>query len=54
VKPVPFLIMAVIAAFLLSLALPWTSIAHLFQEDSSLALAVFVELRLPRALLALI
>ena len=53
-KPVPFLIMAVIAAFLLSLALPWTSIAHLFQEDSSLALAVFVELRLPRALLALI
>jgi len=54
VKPVPFLIMAVIAAFLLSLALPWSSIADLFQEDSSLALAVFVELRLPRALLALI
>jgi iron complex transport system permease protein len=45
---------AVIAAFLLSLALPWTSIAGLLQEDSSLALAVFVELRLPRALLALI
>ena len=50
----PFLIVAVIAAFLLSLALPWTSIAGLLQEDSSLALAVFVELRLPRALLALI
>jgi iron complex transport system permease protein len=54
VRRAPFLIVAVIAAFLLSLALPWTSIAGLLQEDSSLALAVFVELRLPRALLALI
>jgi iron complex transport system permease protein len=45
---------AVTAAFLLSLALPWRSIAELLQEDSSLAWAVFVELRLPRALLALI
>ena len=53
-KRVPLLIVAVIAAFLLSLALPWTSIAELLQVDSSLAWAVFVELRLPRALLALI
>ena len=53
-RRVPFLIVAVIAAFLLSLALPWSSISELLQEDSSLALAVFVELRLPRALLALI
>ena len=53
-KRVPILIVAVIAAFLLSLALPWRSIADLVQEDSSLAWAVFVELRLPRALLALI
>jgi iron complex transport system permease protein len=54
VKRVPVLIVAVIAAFLLSLALPWRSIADLVQEDSSLAWAVFIELRLPRALLALI
>ena len=53
-KRLHFLIATVIAAFLLSLALPWTSIAELLQQDSSLALAVFVELRLPRALLALI
>ena len=53
-RRIPLLIVAVIAAFLLSLALPWTSIAGLLQGDSSLALAVFVELRLPRALLALI
>lgn len=53
-KQVSFLIVAVIAAFLLSLALPWRSIAELLREDSALAWAVFVELRLPRALLALI
>ena len=53
-KRVPILIVAVIAAFLLSLALPWRSIADRVQEDSSLAWAVFVELRLPRALLALV
>ena len=53
-KRVSILIVAVIAAFLLSLALPWGSIAELVQEDSLLAWAVFVELRLPRALLALI
>ena len=42
------------AAFLLSLVLPWSSISTLLQQDPSLAWAVFVELRLPRALLALI
>jgi len=41
-------------AFLLSLLLPWGSIALLLRQDSSLASAVFVELRLPRAMLALI
>jgi iron complex transport system permease protein len=54
VRRVPLLVLAVGVAFLLSLALPWTSIAELFGEDPSLAGAVFVELRLPRALLALI
>lgn len=53
-RRVPLLVLAVGVAFLLSLALPWTSIAELFGEDPSLAGAVFVELRLPRALLALI
>jgi iron complex transport system permease protein len=41
-------------AFLLSLLLPWSSIGTLFGQDPRLAAAVFVELRLPRALLALI
>ena len=48
------LLLAIVVAMLLSLALPLTSIAELFREDPSLAGAVFVELRLPRALLALI
>jgi iron complex transport system permease protein len=43
-----------VAAFLLSLLLPWVSIVGLLQQDPSLASAVFVELRLPRAILALI
>ena len=41
-------------AFVLSLVLPWSSIGNVLQEDPSLAWAVFIELRLPRALLALI
>lgn len=45
---------AAAVAFLLSLTLPWTSIAGLVRQDPALASAVFVELRLPRALLALI
>ena len=43
-RRVPILILALSVAFLLSLALPWSSIAELFREDSSLAGAVFVEL----------
>lgn len=45
---------AAAVAFLLSLTLPWSSIAGLVRQDPALASAVFVELRLPRALLALI
>ena len=48
------LIVAAGSAFLLSLVLPWGPFVGHFQEDPSLASAVFVELRLPRALLALI
>jgi iron complex transport system permease protein len=48
------LIATTAAAFLLSLLLPWSSIVGLLRQDPSLASAVFVELRLPRALLALI
>jgi iron complex transport system permease protein len=48
------LIVAAAGAFLLSLLLPLGSIASLLRQDSSLATAVLVELRLPRALLALI
>jgi len=48
------LIGAASAAFLLSLVLPWESMGALFRQDPSLAYAVFLELRLPRALLALI
>ncbi|WP_225421053.1 FecCD family ABC transporter permease [Sphingomonas parva] len=40
--------------FLLSLLTPWSSIAALMAEDRGLAIAVLQELRLPRALLALI
>jgi len=49
-----FLLIAVAVAFLLSLMLPWSSIIGLIEQDPSLATAVFVELRLPRAMLALI
>jgi iron complex transport system permease protein len=48
------LIATTAAAFLLSLLLPWSSIVGLLRQDTSLATAVFIELRLPRALLALI
>ena len=48
------LVIAVAAGFMLSLALPWAPIAGLIQQDPSLASAVFAELRLPRAFLALI
>jgi iron complex transport system permease protein len=48
------LAVTVSAAFVLSLLLPWGSIGSLLQQDPSLASAIFMELRLPRALLALI
>jgi iron complex transport system permease protein len=41
------------AAFLLSLLLPLASLAELMAQDRSLGTAILVELRLPRALLAL-
>ena len=42
-----------LALVLLSLAAPWTMLAELLEQDRGLGLAVLVELRLPRALLAL-
>ncbi|HEX8257861.1 MAG TPA: iron ABC transporter permease [Allosphingosinicella sp.] len=49
------LILAALAvAFFLSLAWPWQSLAGLIEQDTELALALLVELRLPRALLALV
>ena len=48
------LILGSALAFLLSLLLPWANISGLLEQDPSLASAVILELRLPRALLALI
>lgn len=48
------LVAALACAFALSLAAPWADIAVLFAEDQALAISVMVELRLPRALLAII
>lgn len=42
-----------VTLFLLALALPWDSFAALLDQDRNLAWSVLVELRLPRALLAL-
>ncbi|HEX8448098.1 MAG TPA: iron ABC transporter permease [Allosphingosinicella sp.] len=47
------LLLAVLLAFALSLAVPWSSIAALLGEDRALAFQLLRELRLPRALLAL-
>ena len=47
------LALLLLALFLLSLALPFATIAELLRQDRALALAVLAELRLPRALLAL-
>lgn len=47
------LAVALAAAFLLSLLVPWSALGALFQQDRGLAYAVLAELRLPRALLAL-
>ncbi|QPQ55716.1 iron ABC transporter permease [Allosphingosinicella flava] len=50
------ILLALLAAFffLLSIALPWDIVASLIAEDRGLAVSLVVELRLPRALLALI
>ena len=45
---------ALAAAFLASLLLPWAPIGGLFDRDAGLASALLVELRLPRAALALV
>ncbi len=45
---------ALLLAFMLSLAVPWRDLAALFAEDEALAAAILRELRLPRALLALV
>jgi iron complex transport system permease protein len=42
------------SCFALSLLTPWGALAELWQQDRALALAVLQELRLPRALLALV
>jgi len=47
------LIIALAGLFLLSLLTPWDAVAALFAQDRALGLAVLVELRLPRSLLAL-
>ena len=47
------LLALVVAAFAASLLTPWEALATLWSQDRELAIAVFTELRLPRALLAL-
>ncbi|HEX9965683.1 MAG TPA: iron ABC transporter permease [Allosphingosinicella sp.] len=47
------MVLAAALAFAVSLALPWTPILALLEQDRPLALALLWELRLPRALLAL-
>jgi iron complex transport system permease protein len=54
-KRIAFLLVgALLAAFFLSLLLPFSPLAGVMEQDRALGLAIFVELRLPRALLALI
>lgn len=48
-----FLVALAAAAFILSLLVPWSSLVALMAQDRGLGLAILVELRLPRALLAL-
>ncbi|MBX3562076.1 MAG: iron ABC transporter permease [Sphingomonas sp.] len=47
------LAVAALAAFLLSLLLPWGNLASIFVQDAELGRALLTELRLPRALLGL-
>ena len=51
---IAFLLVAIIVAFAASLALPWDVLQSLWVRDSVLARDIIVELRLPRALLALV
>lgn len=48
------LLIALAIAFALSILVPWADLAALYREDPTLASAIAVELRLPRAGLALI
>ena len=48
------LLIALAAAFTAALLLPWTSLTALFEADPGLGWALLVELRLPRAALALV
>lgn len=51
---IALLLGAMLLALLASMTLPWSPLQPLWQRDASLAQAIIVELRLPRALLALI
>lgn len=48
------LMLAVAAAFIISLLVPWTVLNGLIDEQPELATAILIELRLPRAALALV
>ena len=48
------LMLAVAAAFIISLLVPWTVLGGLVEEQPELATAILIELRLPRAALALV
>jgi iron complex transport system permease protein len=48
------LLALLVAAFALSLAVPWFDLAAVMSEDREVGIAILLELRLPRALLALI
>ena len=50
----PVLVAALLAAFILSVALPWAPIRALLEQQPELATALLLELRLPRAGLALV
>lgn len=49
-----FLLVALAASFLLSALLPWTSLTAVLDQDAGLGWAILIELRLPRAVLALV
>lgn len=54
VRAATLLVAALLLGFAVSLLLPWADLASLWREDGALARDVLVELRLPRAALALI